>query len=310
MNRIPKVIERSRAGVARTDNNQCLRPQPGESHRRLRSDFGERIMKAKKGFTLIELLVVIAIIGILAALLLPALSSARQAAYRASCANGIRQFAQSFIMFAGDHNNKTYIVTPSGGGAWLWDMSVETRDDLVKHYGLTRAAAYCVSTPYHNKDQFWDCPACGGTSVGYFLLVQRVTLDSAGVPVLPTSGVWQAGPNNTQFSQSSGEPRFAYVYDLINRSDVIDGANPAKDPSRRIQLLICDPILSDGSKENFTAVPSTITGVHHAAHLGNKGLPLGSNLCYTDGHVEWRDFSKLKVRFTTGGADAGRLFWW
>jgi prepilin-type N-terminal cleavage/methylation domain-containing protein len=73
---------------------------------------GNLEQRRKQGFTLIELLVVIAIIAILAAMLLPVLSNAKERAKRTHCINSLRQLYVACTIYAGD-NNEEY---PSWGG--------------------------------------------------------------------------------------------------------------------------------------------------------------------------------------------------
>ncbi len=86
----------------------------------------EFLLPGRQAFTLIELLVVIAIIAILAAMLLPALTKAKQKAQGIACMNSTKQLALGWIMYTGDNNEKTPGLLDNGqfiGAAIDWSSN-------------------------------------------------------------------------------------------------------------------------------------------------------------------------------------------
>lgn len=271
----------------------------------------------RSAFTLIELLVVIAIIAILAAMLLPALSNAKDKAKRLTSLNNQKQLYTGLFMWTGDNNDKTPVM--DGAAAWAWDVPAPVTQTMIAN-GCTKKTFFCPSTApqYSDKENFldpypnslWNFAFPPGTSEddkNFFHITGYVFAFSG-----PASKLDWRYQNKTMMSEThtSGAASF--------RDNVVD------------RVVISDVILSSGNfypatrNQPFQNIGGGFIKPHLSAHL-KQGVPIGANQAFKDGHAQWKKFKSPPAGFSVpntgpwlGTEDtytmvrttSGPYFWW
>lgn len=146
-----------------------------------RSSFSGPV-KSERAFTLIELLVVIAILGILASLLLPALTRAKEKAHAIACLNHLRQWGQATHLFAADNND----LLPKDGSPNGTSLTEGWYNDLPRVLGLPayREMPWRTNASIDPGRCLWICPSntrrSNGNNLFHYCLNEHVNGTGAG----------------------------------------------------------------------------------------------------------------------------------
>jgi prepilin-type processing-associated H-X9-DG protein len=221
---------------------------------------------------------VISIIAILAAMLLPALSKAKDKAIRTQCRNNLKQFALAMRIYADENQDK--LPSWKGTGNWAWDLPWDLGPTFVKS-GSQRNVMYCPGFRDQNCDDLWNYSPNNYRVLGYAMTF----------------------PGTASLNVTNENPK-------LTPQPIRIGTVLTPPPLPTDRVLMADATLSNGNNETsragngYTSIEGGWSKKHRSPDL-NGSIPSGGNVAMLDGHVEWRKFVTMHVRTT-----AGPYFWW
>jgi prepilin-type N-terminal cleavage/methylation domain-containing protein len=242
----------------------------------------------RSAFTLIELLMVIAIIGVIAALLLPALNRSKAAAMGAQCSNNHRQLILAWSMYVHDNNDQLPILEKWVAGN-MQDPYYATNTWALVDPAQSALARYITVA------QIYKCP--GDPSV----LVRSVSMNNRMNPTLP--GLWLHGGGDLYniFMKGQQIPSPSAIYVMTDeRSDTINDSSLCVDMSNTGNAdglgashpywLIDYPAGYRDGSGRFSFVDGHVEGHHWQGQtllvpLGQAHAP--SSVAATDPDVKW-----------------------
>jgi len=228
----------------------------------------------RRGFTLIELLVVIAIIAILASLLLPSLSNAKERSKRAACLNNQRQLILTVHLYAGDNEEK--LLTGGTDNSNPLDthtpiFSTVAKTNLLRYASDLKAVDCPSLAQWMTKGEGWRMHETYGIAIGYHYLGGQ-----GGTPWAPAAGITNQwiSPQKTD-----DDPTLALVADLNVWAPSFQRILAPHTPRGPV---VKEASYFDGNDLAYRQTPPDI---------GAKG----GNVALLDGSASWRDIRQMRA---------------